>query len=77
MFYRQNNPLNEINALASKMIAGLGCECYFLDMSKYGKDLKEYLQNRNMNKQLEEQINENSFILANKSDDVSHHLNTS
>lgn len=70
-----NDYLDQINKHAQKMNAGLGCTSYYVDMKKYGDQLKEFLKQRNMSKELQEQIDTNTFILANKHDDVSLYFN--
>jgi hypothetical protein len=63
--------IKQINTHAEKMRMGLNCSCYFIDTSKYGKDFFEYIKKRNMSKEMEDQIEKNTFILSNRNDDVS------
>ena len=63
--------LKAVNIHANKMEAGLKCSCYALDVQKHGDALKEFLAKRKMKSKLQEEIDENCFILANKYDDVS------
>ena len=62
--------LQKVNNHASKMKAGLEGAPYVVNMEKQGKQFLDYLKTRNMSEELEGQINDNNFILANKHDDI-------
>lgn len=62
--------VDEINKHAARMASGLGWKWYFLDTAKYNDVFKDNLLQRKMNSKLQEEIDTNWFILANKFDDV-------
>ncbi|CAI2360167.1 unnamed protein product [Moneuplotes crassus] len=62
--------MKAVNEHANKMSNGLRCKCYALDVEQNGDALKEYLSTRNMTSKLEDEIDNNCFILANGHDDI-------
>lgn len=62
--------LAKINAHANKMAAGLKCVSYVVDMETVGAEFKAFLRKRSSNKEVDVQIDSNTFLLANKDDDV-------
>jgi hypothetical protein len=59
-----------INQHAIKMREGLRCTNYYIDMDKNGVLFSDALKGRNASRNIDEQIQENTFILANKDDDI-------
>lgn len=55
---------------ANKMKAGLQAVPYIVDMEKDGEEFLAFLKRRDMRKELEQQIEENCFVLVNRYDDV-------
>ena len=51
--------MEAVNNHANRMINGLKCKCYALDVQKYGENLKEYLSTRKMSSKLEDEIDNN------------------
>ena len=62
--------LNAINAHSAKMKGGLRCTSYFVDMEKNGELFIQNIKSRNSSRNIDEQIENNTFILANKDDDI-------
>ena len=62
--------LYSINLHSIKMRDGLRCKNYFIDLDKNGTLFSDTLKGRSASRSIDEQIQENTFILANKDDDI-------
>ena len=62
--------LKNINSHAAKMKVGLRWNCYYVNMEKNEEVFSNFMKERETSLNIEEQIKNNTFILANKYDDI-------